>query len=368
MAGRLLGRFNPALDSNGDPLPGAKLYSFRSGTGTNQALYTTSALTVAHTNPVVANSAGRLPEMWADVGSLFRVRVDDADGATIYGPEDGLAPLGAGTAVAPASYTADTTLTLADLGRRISATGANSWTLTLPVGAGLPIGWSFTFVNAGSGTITIVPSGADTIDTGLSRTGHAGEIINVTLTGTTTFVTDNVSSAVGRHALWVPVDAMIGRITNGPGASVTETSSNKVMLRTFDFDAATPQYVQFRLAMPKGWNEGTIPWRPVWLHDATTTNFKVSWGLQAVALSDDDATDAAFGTAQYANETGGTTGDLYDATEGAAITVAGSPVAEDVVIFQVLRKADDVVNDTLAIVARLLGIVLYLTTDTGNDA
>ena len=94
----------------------------------------------------------------------------------------------------------------------------------------------------------------------------------------------------------------------------------------------------------------------------------MSWGLQAVALSDDDAMDAAFGTAQYSNDTGGTTDDLYNGPESSAITIAGAPASEDVVIFQVLRKADDATNDTLAIDAKLLGVTLYLNTSAVTDA
>ena len=49
-------------------------------------------------------------------------------------------------------------------------------------------------------------------------------------------------------------------------------------------------------------------------------------------------------------------------------TVAGTPQAGDWVTFQVLRKADDGTNDTLAVDARLLGVRLYITTDAADDA
>lgn len=365
MAGRLLGAWSRALDANGAPINGAKATFTRSGTGNLQNTYTTAALSVAHTNPVESDAEGWFPEIWADVGMIFRVEVTDENDVTIYGPEDNIVPLGAGSAVAPAAYTTDTTLTLGDLGRRISGTG--TWTLTLPVAAGLPLGWSVRVVNEGTGQITLATTGGDTIDLGLSRVVGPGEIIDLTLSTATNFKSDNVSSPVGRHALWVPVDAMIVRLTNGPGASVTETTTNKVMMRTLDFDAGTPEYAQWRMVMPKSWNEGTITFKPRWTHGSTTTNFKVSWGLQAVAISDDDASDAAFGTAQYSNDTGGTTGDIYAGPESAAITIAGTPQAEDVVVFQVLRKADDATNDTLAVDALLLGITIYLTTDVPTD-
>jgi hypothetical protein len=120
--------------------------------------------------------------------------------------------------------------------------------------------------------------------------------------------------------------------------------------------------------MPKQWDRGPITAIFYWRHPATTANFKVSWGLQAVAISDDDAGEAAFGTAQYANDTGGTTADIYVSPETSAITVAGSPAAGDLTFFQLLRKADDGTNDTLAVDAVLVGVKLIINTTTGTDA
>ena len=54
------------FDNNGAPLAGGLIYTYEAGTTTPQATYTTSAGTVAHTNPIVLNSAGRVPggEIW----------------------------------------------------------------------------------------------------------------------------------------------------------------------------------------------------------------------------------------------------------------------------------------------------------------
>lgn len=161
---------------------------------------------------------------------------------------------------------------------------------------------------------------------------------------------------------------MSPRTTNGAAVGQIETTTNKVMVRTLDFDASTIEYAQFSIRMPKSWNEGTVTFIPSWSHASTTTNFKASWGLQAVAISDDDTLDVAFGTGQTSNDTGGTTNDLYAGPESSAVTIAGTPAAEDLVIFQVYRKADDGTNDTLAIDARLHGVTIYITTDAENDA
>jgi len=49
------------FDNNGDPLSGGLLYSYASGTTTPLATYTSSTGLTANTNPIVLDSAGRVP-------------------------------------------------------------------------------------------------------------------------------------------------------------------------------------------------------------------------------------------------------------------------------------------------------------------
>jgi len=57
------------FDDNGVPLVGGKLYSYASGTTTLLTTYTTSAGTVANTNPIILNAGGRTPnEIWQATG------------------------------------------------------------------------------------------------------------------------------------------------------------------------------------------------------------------------------------------------------------------------------------------------------------
>jgi len=104
----------------------------------------------------------------------------------------------------------------------------------------------------------------------------------------------------------------------------------------------------------------------VWSHAATTTNFTVIWGIQGLALSNDDAADTAFGTAVTVTDVGGTTNDIYRSDESGAITIGGTPAASDVVVFQVYRDAD-AGGDTMAIDARLHGVMLFFTTNANTD-
>lgn len=55
------------FDNSGNPLTGGKLYTYAAGTTTPLVTYTTSAGNVAHTNPIVLDAAGRVPnsgEIW----------------------------------------------------------------------------------------------------------------------------------------------------------------------------------------------------------------------------------------------------------------------------------------------------------------
>jgi len=54
------------FDNNGVPLAGGKLYTYAAGTTTPQTTYTSFSGVTAHTNPIILDSAGRVPggEIW----------------------------------------------------------------------------------------------------------------------------------------------------------------------------------------------------------------------------------------------------------------------------------------------------------------
>jgi hypothetical protein len=180
---------------------------------------------------------------------------------------------------------------------------------------------------------------------------------------------DIAKLTTGKTALRVQAREMSPSASGGCAALATiATSANHPDVQSLDFDPTTEEYAQFSISMPKRWDLGTITWRPRWSHAATVTNFKTAWALQALAVSDGDAIDAAFGTAVQVNDTGGVTNDLYVGPESSAVTIAGTPAAGDTVFFRVYRVAADGTNDTLTIDARLHGIDLFITTNAVNDA
>ena len=49
------------IDANGNPLSGAKLFTYSAGTSTKKTTYTDDTGGVANSNPIVLNSAGQCP-------------------------------------------------------------------------------------------------------------------------------------------------------------------------------------------------------------------------------------------------------------------------------------------------------------------
>lgn len=167
----------------------------------------------------------------------------------------------------------------------------------------------------------------------------------------------------GKQTCWIPAQAMTPRTTNGAAAGSTESTTNKVMSKTYDFDASTDEFTQFTVAFPKGWNLGTVTAQFFWKSTATGN---VVWGIQGIAISDDDLTDSAFGTAVTVTDGVTATTDLMVSAETSAVTIAGTPAAADLVVFQVYRDADNG-SDTVAADALLVGVKLFFTTNANTD-
>lgn len=231
--------------------------------------------------------------------------------------------------------------------------------------------------------LTIRPGSDLTADRDFTlTTGDAARTLNisaadVTISAFGATLTDDADApaaratlgvAYGKQSIWVPAGAMSPRSSNGcaPLATV-ETATNKVNLKTLDFDAAADEFAQFFVRMPKSWDESTVTAVFVWKHAATATNFAVVWGIQGVSLSNDDAADTAFGTAVTVTDTGGTTNDIYLSDETAAITIGNTPAEGDWVCFQIYRDAD-AGGDTMTIDAGLLGVLLLWTNNASNDS
>ena len=171
----------------------------------------------------------------------------------------------------------------------------------------------------------------------------------------------------GKETMWVPAAAMYPNTTNGAdGPNQVELTAGQPEVKSLDFAEDADDFAQFSVAMPKSWNEGTLTYQPYWSVSGSDSG-TVQWGLQAVAISDDEDIDSAFGTAVLttAKAASGTADDLMISDESGAMTVGGTPAAGDNVFFQIYR---DVSGDSQTVAARLIGIKIFFTTDAANDA
>ena len=171
----------------------------------------------------------------------------------------------------------------------------------------------------------------------------------------------------GKQTIWVPAGAMSPTVSNGC-ATITEveTTAGRPDMQVLDFDASSDEHAQFQIAFPDSWNEGTVTFQVYWTSTATDTD-GVAWGLQGVAVSNDDTIDVAYGTAVVVTDDNiSAAEDCLVTSESSAVTIAGTPAAGDLCFFRVFRDVSDA-NDDMTEDARLLGLKLYFTTVTPTD-
>jgi hypothetical protein len=147
-------------------------------------------------------------------------------------------------------------------------------------------------------------------------------------------------------------------------SNAVEIGTSLFAARTMDFATGADDFCYFGIQMPKSWNAGTLVCQFVWSATGTTAN-TVLWAIAATSLGNDEVLTTAFPTpTSPAADTNSTTADDLMVSAEVTVTVGSTPTAEDYVIFEVSR---DVSGDTLAEDARLHGIKIHYTTDTGSD-
>lgn len=158
--------------------------------------------------------------------------------------------------------------------------------------------------------------------------------------------------------VYAQASAFAEAATNGAAADKLETSTNKLNIDRYLFDAATAEQVWISFAMPEDWNLGTFKARLYWTADSGSGG--VTWGIAGVATSNDDALDVALGTEVLVSDTLLTAGDAHETDATAAITVGGTPAQRDLIHLRVRRVPSDG-SDTLAVDAALLGVWIQYT-------
>jgi hypothetical protein len=95
------------FDSNGVILSGGKVYTYAAGTTTPQATYTSSTGVTPHANPIILDSAGRVPggEIWLTKGSTYKFGIETS-ASILIGTYDNIEGVNDLTRVTPIIYNA----------------------------------------------------------------------------------------------------------------------------------------------------------------------------------------------------------------------------------------------------------------------
>ena len=173
----------------------------------------------------------------------------------------------------------------------------------------------------------------------------------------------------GLHTISIPATGMVPRTTAGAAAGTVETTTNKRMLKTLDFDKDTAEYAQVMIAMPKSWDKGAFTARVDWTPaDATAGN--VVWAIRAAVIDAADATDhldRGWGTAVSAISAAPGNASQMAAAAIAAVTPAGTAANNAILSVEIYRDAA-AGTDTYAADAQMLAIQLFVTISAVTDA
>ena len=167
-------------DNSGDPLNGGKVYAYQTGTSTPSTTYQDAALTTPHANPIVLDAYGRPPSNAIWVNEEVDLEVQTSAGVSLYtvdnfNPEasgfGGMATKNSNVLVKTTTYA----VVAGDDGKFIVASGSISWTLSLLAAATAGDGFWFSFVNSGTGIITMNANSTETINGRTTLTFGPGE-------------------------------------------------------------------------------------------------------------------------------------------------------------------------------------------------
>ncbi len=178
----------------------------------------------------------------------------------------------------------------------------------------------------------------------VTRVNASGNIM-VVGAGRTNDIPNNMGT------LWISANELYTLATAGATFGTSEKITNDINSIYWAFDGASEEFISFEKPFPESWDLGTVKAKFFWSSaTGSTAGDTVEWELQLGAQSDDDAIDAALGTAQVISDAllanSGADRQLSDATP--SITVGGTPALGDIINGKISRNVggtDDMVED-----------------------
>ena len=166
-----------------------------------------------------------------------------------------------------------------------------------------------------------------------------------------------VETTIGetRGIIWIPAHFMtVETGSNAFGPWTANFTSNNIDMRVITFDGSTQEFANFTDVLPSNYDGGTVTFQAYWT--GVTGTGTVNWKLSARAYADSDAIDQATGSEVAVTDTIITNDDLHISPESGAVTIAGSPAANQLVQWRISRGAGADSNNTDQ---RLIGYRIY---------
>lgn len=229
----------------------------------------------------------------------------------------------------------------------------------IPSSSKVYIVWNAT---SGAFTVTVKTSG------GAGVVIPQGEKAFIFCDGTDTYEALSNMKKSGKETIPLLAAALTPSPTNGCApVTTTEITSGKPPVIGLAYDKDNAEYAEIFIPFSKSWNEGTLTARIFWSANDASAN-GVAWTIEAVAISDNDAVDSAYGTAvTIVDNNQNSANRMLASAESSAITIAGSPAEGDIIAIRIGRNPANG-SDNLAADAVLIAAHIYLTTNAANDA
>lgn len=257
------------FNNDGVPLAGGLIYTYTAGSSTPQATYTTSAGGIAHSNPIVLDSAGRVPtgEIWLTDGISYKFVLKDSAG-TLLATYDNIVGINSnfinytGSQEIQTATAGQTVFTLATMAYQ---PGTNSLTVFVDGVNQYGPGAQYAYTET-SGTVVTFASGL-----------HVGASVK--------FTTTAINSASYGDAFQISyTPPFTGSEATNVGAKLAQTVSVKDFGATGD--GSTDDYDAIQTAFNYCVANGYSLYFPAGTYNVVDKNYPFGQGLPVTALKD----------------------------------------------------------------------------------
>lgn len=222
------------FDNNGNPLNGGLIESYLAGTSTPATTYTSSSGLIAHSNPIVLDAAGRVPnEIWVTGGANYKFVVKTSANVligtydNISGANDFPAITAEDVSYTPAGSNAVPTNLQAKMEQYVSLSDYTSLRTALATGKQVMIPATTTSINVSTADSPYILPYLDMINAEGDLTLNLATGTHTTASGNIANVGQNQTINIAGYAPLTTTLTAISSVTGSAGAwSVTATLTN----------------------------------------------------------------------------------------------------------------------------------------------